>query len=92
MVGGEGVSRRAVTARREEDVDGAVGGDRPGTSVDLLVETALEAVEVEAEPEDLAVAAEAADDLEQSVGRAGEVAGAQLVVVRPWTRSAGASA
>ena len=53
-------------------------GDDAGAAVDLGLEVALEAVEVEAEAEDLAAAAEPADDLEQPVDLAGEVAGAQL--------------
>ena len=59
-------------------MDGPVGRDHAGAPVDLGPEVALEAVEVEAEAEDLAAPVEPADDLEHPVDLAGEVAGAQL--------------
>ncbi len=59
-------------------MDRPVGRDDAGVPVDLGPEVVLEAVEVEAEPEDLAAPVEPTDDLEQPVDLTGEVAGAQL--------------
>ena len=64
-------------------MDRTVGGDHAGAPVHLGLEVALEAVEVEAQAEDLAAPVEPADDLEQPVDLAGEVAGAELVDLAP---------
>ena len=71
-------------------MDGAVGGHDAAVAADLLAETLLDRVEVDPQPEHLAVAVAPPDHLEEAVDLAGQVAGAQLARSRdPGARSAG---